>query len=121
MKLLVLVADPGRALDNEREENLFRVGCREDCREHQASPAPVLSPQLVQYGRRSTPLRPLISENPAQLCRLKASRTVAGGFPGAHRATFATIQLHIEHPHAAKLLFSSQTSSRSMPHSLPQV
>jgi hypothetical protein len=23
-----------RAIDNEREENLFRMGCREDCKEH---------------------------------------------------------------------------------------
>ena len=53
VKLLVLVAELCRALDNEHEENLFRVGCREDCREHQGSPASTLSPQLVQYGRRS--------------------------------------------------------------------
>jgi hypothetical protein len=53
VKLMYLVAQLCRALDNEREENLFRVGCREDCREHQGSPAPVLSPQLVQHGRRS--------------------------------------------------------------------
>jgi hypothetical protein len=53
VKLLVLLAELCRAIDNEREENLFRVGCREDCREHQASAAPVFGPQLVQYGRRS--------------------------------------------------------------------
>ena len=53
VKLLVLVAELRRALDNEREENIFRVGCREDCREHQASPTQVFGPQLVQYGRRS--------------------------------------------------------------------
>jgi hypothetical protein len=53
VKLQVLMAELCRAIDNEREENLFRVGCREDCREHQASPSPVLGPQLVQYGRRS--------------------------------------------------------------------
>jgi hypothetical protein len=39
VKLGVLVAELCRALNNEREENLFRVGCREDCREHQGSPA----------------------------------------------------------------------------------
>jgi hypothetical protein len=52
-KLTALIAELCRALDNEHEENLFRVGCREDCREHQGSPAPVFGPQLVQYGRRS--------------------------------------------------------------------
>jgi hypothetical protein len=52
-KLLVLLAELCRALDNEREENIFRVGCLEDCREHQGQPMPVLSPQLAQYGRRS--------------------------------------------------------------------
>src|SRR5579862_8337524 len=53
MKLLVLVAELCRAIDDEHKENIFRVGCREDCREHLGSPAPVFSPQLVQYGRRS--------------------------------------------------------------------
>jgi hypothetical protein len=53
VKLLVLVAELCHALDNEREENLFRVGCREDCREHQASPVPVFGPQLMQYGRQA--------------------------------------------------------------------
>jgi hypothetical protein len=53
MKLSVLIAQLCRALDDEREENLFRVGCREDCREHQKSPSRVLGPQLVQYGRRA--------------------------------------------------------------------
>jgi hypothetical protein len=52
VKLLVLVAELCRALDNEREENLFRVGCLEDCKEHQ-SPAHVVDPQLLQFGRRS--------------------------------------------------------------------
>jgi hypothetical protein len=53
VKLLVLVAELCRALDDEHEENLFRVGCREDCREHQGSPASVLGPQVAQFGRRS--------------------------------------------------------------------
>jgi hypothetical protein len=53
VKLLVLVAELCRALNNEHEENIFRVGCREDCREYQGLPASALSPQLVQYGRRS--------------------------------------------------------------------
>jgi hypothetical protein len=53
VKLLVPLAELCRAIDNEHEENLFRVGCREDCKEHLASSDPVLSPQLVQYGRRS--------------------------------------------------------------------
>jgi hypothetical protein len=52
VKLLVLVAELCRALDDEHEENLFRVGCREDCREHLGSPAPVIDPQLLQYRRR---------------------------------------------------------------------
>jgi len=53
VKLLVLVAEFCRALDNEHEENLFRVGCRDDCREHQKSPSRVLGPQLARYGTRS--------------------------------------------------------------------
>jgi hypothetical protein len=52
MKLSDLIAQLCRALDNEREENISRVGCQEDCREHQPSPTPVFGPQLVQYGRR---------------------------------------------------------------------
>jgi hypothetical protein len=51
VKLLVLVAELCRALDNEREDNLFRVECLEDCGEHQRLPAPVFSPQLRQYGK----------------------------------------------------------------------
>jgi hypothetical protein len=52
VKLLVLLAELCRAIDNEREENIFRVDCREDCREHQRSPTPVFGPQLLQYRRR---------------------------------------------------------------------
>ena len=52
VNLLVMVAELCRAIDSEHKENIFRVGCREDCREYQESPAPVLRQQLVQYGRR---------------------------------------------------------------------
>jgi hypothetical protein len=34
------MAELCRAIDNEREENLFRMGCREDCKEHRGSPHP---------------------------------------------------------------------------------
>ena len=40
-------------LDNLSNHEGHRVGCQEDCREHQASPTPVFGPQLVQYGRRA--------------------------------------------------------------------
>ena len=64
VKLLVLVAELCRALDNEHEENIFRVGCREDCREHRGSPAPLLSPQLMQYGQRSAFTIGTVDEGP---------------------------------------------------------
>jgi hypothetical protein len=34
LKLKVLLAELCRALENEHRENLFRPGCRADCREH---------------------------------------------------------------------------------------
>ena len=46
--LSVLVAQLCLALDGEREENLFRVGCREDCREHEGSHPVVFRPQLLR-------------------------------------------------------------------------
>jgi hypothetical protein len=64
VKLLVLVAELCRALDNEREENLFRMGCREDCKEHQESPAPAVDPQLLQFGRRSAFTTASVDERP---------------------------------------------------------
>jgi hypothetical protein len=52
VKLLVLMAELCRAIDNEHKENIFRVDCLEDCREHRESPVPV-KPQLVQFKGRT--------------------------------------------------------------------
>jgi hypothetical protein len=44
-------------------------------------------------------------------CSLKATLTRRDGLPDDVGLVFATIQLHSVHPQAAKVLFSSQTSS----------
>ena len=49
--------------------------------------------------------------NLAHSCLSKASLTFSGGFPEAVGLGFGTIQVHALHPQAAKVLFSSQTSS----------
>lgn len=59
--------------------------------------------------------------NSLHSCRAKASFTVAGGLPEVVAPGLGKIQSHIVHPQAAKLLFSSQTSSLAMGHSLPHV
>jgi hypothetical protein len=54
-------------------------------------------------------------EKSVQLCLLKASFTSRDGLSGSEPKP-AMIQLHFEHPQAAKVLFSSQTSSLAMRH-----
>ena len=50
----------------------------------------------------------------AQSWRSKSFCTATGGRPGVHGPMFATNQLQFEQPHAAKLLFSNQTSLRGI-------